>query len=75
MWIGIALGAGRHQRECAEAYDAVEAWLHENRLTPSRIAYESYLNDPITTAQDRLETRVLFSLAKREQDPRVGTRS
>jgi effector-binding domain-containing protein len=75
MWIGTALGAGRHQRECADAYDAVETWLNENRLTPSGIAYEFYLNDPMTTAQDRLETRVLFPLAKREQDPGVGTRS
>lgn len=44
------------------AYSALSAWIDEQGLQPSGIAYEFYLNDPGSTPAEELQTQILMPL-------------
>jgi effector-binding domain-containing protein len=44
------------------SYTALMNWMEENNLEGTYIGYEYYLNDPATTPEGELETKILFQL-------------
>jgi effector-binding domain-containing protein len=48
--------------QCAGAYEALRQWLAENQREATGVAYEVYLNDPLTTAPEALQTQIIFPL-------------
>nr|WP_243131741.1 GyrI-like domain-containing protein [Desulfallas thermosapovorans] len=42
------------------AYNALTQWISENGYTPTRLAYEFYLNSPCDTPESELLTRITF---------------
>jgi effector-binding domain-containing protein len=46
----------------APVYKALDSFLRANRLAKTGVCYEFYLNDPTTTPQAQLQTRVVFPL-------------
>lgn len=46
----------------SEAYDALNVLITERSLQPTGVAYEFYLNDPMTTPEERLQTEVVLPL-------------
>lgn len=48
--------------EIGESYNTLSHWLGEQGLEATGISYEFYLNDPLTTAPEDLETRIEFPL-------------
>jgi hypothetical protein len=43
-------------------YEALSAWMGEQRLQPAGVAYIYYLTDPQLTPPESLETEVRFAL-------------
>ncbi len=50
-------------QEMRPAYDAINAFLEENGETPTGTVYEFYLNDPMGTPPQQLQTLIVFPLA------------
>jgi effector-binding domain-containing protein len=48
--------------EIEPAYNALSAWVEEQGLEPTGVAYELYLNDPQTTAPEDLQTQIVYPL-------------
>ncbi|MEN6408291.1 MAG: GyrI-like domain-containing protein [Anaerolineaceae bacterium] len=48
--------------EMGSAYETLNAFIREHGLEPQGVVYEFYLNDPVTTPPDQLETRIVFPL-------------
>jgi effector-binding domain-containing protein len=48
--------------EIEPAYDALSAWVADQGLEPTGVAYEFYLNDPQTTPPEDLQTRIVYPL-------------
>jgi len=44
------------------AYNALTAFMAEQGVEPTGVAYEFHLNDPMVTPPEELETRVVFPL-------------
>jgi effector-binding domain-containing protein len=44
------------------AYEAMQQWLDANACEATGVAYEFYLNDPMVTAPDALQTQIIFPL-------------
>lgn len=44
------------------AYDAIMEWITRNGYTPTGVCYEFYLNDPDTTPENELLTKIVFLL-------------
>jgi effector-binding domain-containing protein len=44
------------------AYEAIMKWITENGYTPTGVCYEFYLNDPHTTPENELLTKIVFLL-------------
>jgi effector-binding domain-containing protein len=44
------------------AYNALMQWVKQNGYTPTGTAYEFYLNDPTTTPENELLTKIMFPL-------------
>ena len=49
--------------DMAPAYDALTQWVQEHGYTPTGVTYEIYLNDPMETAPEGLQTQIVFPLA------------
>jgi effector-binding domain-containing protein len=45
-----------------EAYETMDEWMKANRVEPSGVCYEFYLNDPQQTPPEALQTRIMFML-------------
>lgn len=45
-----------------EAYRELSEWLQKNQWTPSYLAYEFYLNDPVVVPEDELQTQIFLSV-------------
>lgn len=45
-----------------DTYDVLMKWIEDNNLQGTYIGYEYYLNDPGETAEENLETKILFQL-------------
>jgi effector-binding domain-containing protein len=43
-----------------QAYNALTQWIEKTGFTPTGISYEFYLNDPSTTPENELMTKVVF---------------
>lgn len=48
--------------EMAPAYEALAAWVEENGMEASGIAYEFYLNGPTEVPPEELKTQIVFPL-------------
>lgn len=48
--------------EISPAYEALGQWMEANGFHPSGVAYEYYLNDPMDTPPQELQTRIVFPL-------------
>ncbi|MDY0019877.1 MAG: GyrI-like domain-containing protein [Anaerolineae bacterium] len=48
--------------DMAPAYDALTQWVQEQSYTPTGVTYEIYLNDPMETAPEGLQTQIVFPL-------------
>ncbi len=48
--------------EIKSAYQALTEWITQNGYTPTGVSYEFYLNDPQTTPQEGLQTKIVFPL-------------
>ena len=44
------------------SYHSLMAWVKEQNISISGIAYEFYLNDPSNTPEEELETRIAFPM-------------
>ena len=44
------------------AYEALKTWVEGQGREPTGVSYEIYLNDPQTTPQQELQTRIIFPL-------------
>jgi effector-binding domain-containing protein len=44
------------------AYEAMQQWLQTNACEATGVAYEFYLNDPMVTAPEALQTQIMFPL-------------
>ena len=44
------------------AYETLSAWMREQRLEPTGVVYEFYLNDPAVTPPGALQTQIVFPL-------------
>jgi effector-binding domain-containing protein len=44
------------------AYEAMQQWLEVNAREAIGVAYEFYLNDPMATAPEALQTQIIFPL-------------
>ena len=49
--------------ELAAAYSDLSAWISEQGVQPTGVAYEFYLNDPQHTPPAELQTLILYPLA------------
>lgn len=49
-------------RQIEAAYTALMQWINENGYNPAGAAYEIYLNDPATTPESELQTKISFLL-------------
>jgi len=58
---GTCLYTGPYQ-EMPPAYEALTGLLADNKLEPSGIVYEMYLNSPMDTDPSKLQTLILFPL-------------
>jgi effector-binding domain-containing protein len=47
---------------CSAAYEALSQFIQANSREPSGVAYEFYLNDPITTQPEHLQMQIVFPL-------------
>jgi effector-binding domain-containing protein len=54
---------------CGPAYEAMAAWIAEQGREATGVAYEFYLNDPMTVAPEQIEMRILFPLKAAELNP------
>jgi effector-binding domain-containing protein len=48
--------------EMAPAYEALAAWIEENGMEATGVAYEFYLNDPTEVPPEELKTQIVFPL-------------
>jgi effector-binding domain-containing protein len=48
--------------ELAEPYTALNEWMDLQRLEPTGVVYEQYLNDPTVTPPEQLQTYILFQV-------------
>lgn len=46
----------------ADAYTALSRWIEEHDYAAKGVSYEMYLNDPSETAQEDLQTQIVFPL-------------
>lgn len=59
--VAVAMHKGPYDMLRA-TYDAMSAWMHEESLQPTGVAYEMYISDPGDTAPEALLTQVAFPL-------------
>jgi len=48
--------------EIEPAYEALMAYAKDNKLVPTGVAYEFYLNNPMETDEEDLQTEIAFPL-------------
>ena len=59
--VAMCLHVGPYSR-IGTAYEALTAWMAENRYEVAGPAYEIYLNDPGETPHSELQTQVVFQV-------------
>ena len=61
--VAVCLHVGPYSKIGA-AYEALMAWMAENRYEPAGPAYEIYLNDPAVTPHSELQTQLVFPVQR-----------
>lgn len=47
-------------QDCQPAYAAIDAFLKERGLEPATMMYEQYINSPVDTPQEQLQTLIIY---------------
>lgn len=49
-------------KDCQPAYEAIDVFMKERGLEPATVMYEQYLNSPIDTPQEQLQTLIIYPI-------------